>query len=143
MEILQFMNELNFEFTEDDNLMQKLRKFYTADCCSPEIIIDGEIIHIKIEEKSFRTVQRGFEKAMDFCNLHEFDKGEKVLKKINTVERLQGQDVRLIILSFAVSDPEYYSKVKSFLLNPNRLNVMISRAKEKDVILRSSDIIVF
>ena len=56
---------------------------------------------------------------------------------VDTVERLQGQDVRLIILSLAVTDPEYYKQVKAFLLNPNRLNVMISRAKEKVVILKS------
>ena len=56
---------------------------------------------------------------------------------VDTVERLQGQDVRLIILSFAVSDPVYYNKVKEFILNPNRLNVMISRAKMKVVILKS------
>ena len=57
---------------------------------------------------------------------------------VDTVERLQGQDVRLIILSFAVTDQSYYNQVKSFLLNPNRLNVMISRAKEKVVILKSN-----
>lgn len=84
MDILQFKNELNFEFTDDNDLMQKLRKFYTADGYTPEITIDGDIIHIKIDEKAFRTVQRDFEKAMDLCNRHEFDKGEKLLKEIIT-----------------------------------------------------------
>ncbi len=54
---------------------------------------------------------------------------------VDTVERLQGQDVRLIILSFSVTDPDYYRSVQHFLQNPNRLNVMVSRAKEKVVIL--------
>ena len=56
---------------------------------------------------------------------------------IDTVERLQGQDVDLIIISFATTSPFYYPKVKGFLLNKNRLNVMISRAKKKVLILRS------
>lgn len=56
---------------------------------------------------------------------------------VDTVERLQGQDVRLIILSFSVTDPDYYTKVKGFLEDRNRLNVMVSRAKEKVVILAS------
>lgn len=43
----------------------------------------------------------------------------------------------LIILSLAITDNLYYKQVKAFLLNPNRLNVMISRAKEKVVILKS------
>ena len=56
---------------------------------------------------------------------------------VDTVERLQGQDVDMIILSFAVSDKDYFDKINDFLLNPNRLNVMISRAKTKVVILAS------
>lgn len=59
---------------------------------------------------------------------------------IDTVERLQGQDVDMIIISFVTSSPMYYSKVKGFLLNRNRLNVMISRAKKK-VLMLKSDII--
>ena len=54
---------------------------------------------------------------------------------VDTVERLQGQDVRLIILSFSVTDPVYYVSVKDFLGDRNRLNVMVSRAKEKVVVL--------
>ena len=57
---------------------------------------------------------------------------------VDTVERLQGQDVEMIILSFAVSDSDYYQQIKGFLLNRNRLNVMISRAKTKVVILKSN-----
>ena len=84
MDIIQFKNELTFEFTDDNDLMQKLRKFYTADGYTPEISIDRDIIHIKIDEKAFRTVQRDFEKAMDLCNRHELDKGERLLKDIIT-----------------------------------------------------------
>ena len=54
---------------------------------------------------------------------------------VDTVERLQGQDVRLVILSFSVTDPAYYASVRGFLQDANRLNVMLSRAKEKAVIL--------
>lgn len=56
---------------------------------------------------------------------------------IDTVERLQGQDVDMIILSFSVSCPKYYKTARAFLYNPNRLNVMISRAKKKVVIIAS------
>jgi len=54
---------------------------------------------------------------------------------VDTVERLQGQDVRLVILSFSVTDPAYYASVREFLQDANRLNVMLSRAKEKVVII--------
>lgn len=57
------------------------------------------------------------------------------LPLIDTVERLQGQDVDCIILSFASSDKQYIESVRDFLFNPNRLNVMISRAKTKVLII--------
>lgn len=56
---------------------------------------------------------------------------------IDTVERLQGQDVDCIILTFASSDKEYINEIHDFLFNPNRLNVMISRAKTKVIIVGS------
>lgn len=54
---------------------------------------------------------------------------------IDTVERLQGQDVELIIISLCVTSSDYYSQQQSFIMNPNRLNVMISRAKRKVIII--------
>lgn len=54
---------------------------------------------------------------------------------VDTVERLQGQDVKCIILTFAASDNGYIKDIQTFLFNPNRLNVMISRAKTKVIII--------
>lgn len=59
---------------------------------------------------------------------------------VDTVERLQGQDVRLVILSFSVTDPAYYASVRDFLQEANRLNVMVSRAKEKVIILNGGQV---
>jgi DNA replication ATP-dependent helicase Dna2 len=56
---------------------------------------------------------------------------------IDTVERLQGQDVDVIILTMSASDIDYYKTQTSFLLNKNRLNVMISRAKLKVIVIKS------
>ena len=56
------------------------------------------------------------------------------LPLIDTVERLQGQDVDCIILSFASSDEKHIESIRGFLFNLNRLNVMISRAKTKVVV---------
>ena len=59
------------------------------------------------------------------------------LPLVDTVERLQGQDVDIIIISFATDDPVYFNMQKSFLLNANRLNVMFSRATSKAVVVSS------
>ena len=63
--------------------------------------------------------------------------GNEGLPLIDTVERLQGQDVDCIILTFASSERNFVEDKKDFLFNPNRLNVMISRAKTKTVIFAS------
>lgn len=57
------------------------------------------------------------------------------LPMVDTVERLQGQDVELIIISMACTDEHYLSEMRDFLLNPNRLNVMVSRARTKVVVI--------
>lgn len=62
------------------------------------------------------------------------------LPLIDTVERLQGQDVRCIIISFASSDGNYIKEIHDFIFNPNRLNVMISRAKSKVIIFGCEEI---
>lgn len=61
----------------------------------------------------------------------------KKLPLIDTVERLQGQDVELIVISMCISSPLYFAAHGSFVLDQHRLNVMISRAKRKVVILAS------
>lgn len=61
----------------------------------------------------------------------------EVYPLVDTVERLQGQDVELIILSFAVDDVKYFLDHQSFILNPNRLNVMFSRATNRVVVIAS------
>ena len=60
--------------------------------------------------------------------------GDSRMLLIDTVERLQGQDVECIILSFAATNPSYINAKAEFLFDHNRLNVMISRGKSKVVI---------
>lgn len=62
------------------------------------------------------------------------------LPLIDTVERLQGQDVECIILSFASTDKAYISEIEGFIFNHNRLNVMLSRAKAKVIIFSGAEI---
>lgn len=55
----------------------------------------------------------------------------------NTVECLQGQDVELIIISFTSADESHAKRFADFILDSHRLNVMVSRAKTKVVLLAS------
>ena len=59
---------------------------------------------------------------------------------IDTVERVQGATVDLVIYSFCASQPDYIASLANFLFSPNRLNVAISRARRKAIFVSSPDV---
>jgi len=60
--------------------------------------------------------------------------GERV-GLVDTVERLQGGERRVIFYSASASDPDAITSLQEFLLDVNRTNVAFSRAKEKLVVV--------
>ena len=66
---------------------------------------------------------------------------DEVMPLINTVECLQGQDVEMIIISFVLNAKYGNMDMQlPFVLEKHRLNVMISRAKSKVILLMSQDL---
>jgi uncharacterized protein len=63
--------------------------------------------------------------------------------RVDTVERYQGGEADLIIITSTVSDPDYVRSESDFLLNMNRINVAISRMKKKIIIVASKSIFEF
>ena len=60
---------------------------------------------------------------------------------VDTVERVQGLTVEMVIISMCTTDQEYASETASFIFSPNRLNVAVSRARTKVVIFASESIL--
>jgi len=55
---------------------------------------------------------------------------------VDTVDRFQGGERMVIIMSFAtVREPEPESQRREFLINPNRLNVALTRAQRKLILI--------
>jgi DNA replication ATP-dependent helicase Dna2 len=63
------------------------------------------------------------------------------LPVVDTVERMQGNEREMIVVSYAVADGEYAEREAEFLLNPNRFNVSITRARRKLVVLMSEAVL--
>jgi hypothetical protein len=60
---------------------------------------------------------------------------------IDTVERFQGDERDVIIVSATASDPNYVRSQADFLLNLNRLNVAISRPRKKLIVIAARSVI--
>ncbi len=54
---------------------------------------------------------------------------------VDTVERFQGDERDVIIVSATESDPNYLRTTSGFLLDPRRLNVALSRARKKLILI--------
>ena len=60
---------------------------------------------------------------------------------IDTVDRFQGQEREVIIVSYGVSDPDYAISEADFILSPNRFNVSITRPRAKCIVLMSENLL--
>lgn len=67
----------------------------------------------------------------------QFDPAEVHELVVDTVERMQGQEREVILLSTAAADSGFLEAVQEFLYAPSRLNVIVSRAKVKVIVLAS------
>jgi DNA replication ATP-dependent helicase Dna2 len=62
------------------------------------------------------------------------------LTLVDTVERIQGQEREVVIVSLTASDPDYLTRRADFFYSLNRINVAISRARAKCIVLGSRSV---
>lgn len=66
--------------------------------------------------------------------------GKPADSPVDTVERFQGGEREVIIVSATESDRDYLQTTGDFLLNPRRLTVALSRARKKVILVASRNI---
>lgn len=64
----------------------------------------------------------------------------KTISAVDTVERFQGDERDVIVVSATESDPQFVQACSRFLLDPRRLTVALSRARKKMVLVAARTI---
>lgn len=67
--------------------------------------------------------------------------GARAMPLVDTVEKLQGKERDVVIVSYGVADAEYAEAEAHFLLSKNRFNVAVTRARRKLIVLLSDAVI--
>jgi len=70
-----------------------------------------------------------------------FDTAARPLPLVDTVEKLQGKERQVILVSYGVADEEYAEAEAQFLLSRNRFNVAATRAERKLVVFCSDTVL--
>lgn len=92
---------------------------------SPEEI--GVVVPYRAQSRLIRSLMRR--------NLED----EEVLTKlvVDTVERMQGQEREVVLVSFATASPKFAAQLADFLFQPQRLNVAVTRPRTKLILVGS------
>ena len=82
----------------------------------------------------FRAQANAIRIALQEVDLDRIPSRELV---IDTVERMQGQEREVVIVSLTTSDPAWVTRLAEFYFQPERLNVAVTRAKRKLILVGS------
>lgn len=87
-----------------------------------------------------RAQRSALQEAVPTLSRYDVVTGELIVSAVDTVERFQGGERTVIMVSATESDPEYLLATGDFLLDPRRLTVALSRAKRKIVLVASRSV---
>jgi DNA replication ATP-dependent helicase Dna2 len=92
---------------------------------APEEI--GVVVPYRAQSRLIRTLlRRALDNTDTFAQI-----------AVDTVERMQGQQKEVILVSFTTSSPTFSAQMADFLFQPQRLNVAVTRPKTKLILVGS------
>ena len=70
-----------------------------------------------------------------------FDTAERPMPLVDTVDKLQGQERDVVVVSYGVADEEYAEAEAAFLLSSHRFNVATTRPRRKLIVICSDAVL--
>lgn len=93
----------------------------------------GVVVPHRMQRMAIKT-------AFPFLQTRASQDSEETRSAVDTVERFQGGERNVILVSATESDREYVMASSKFLLDPRRLTVAMSRAKEKMILVAARSV---
>jgi DNA replication ATP-dependent helicase Dna2 len=109
---------------EADVVMELILSLFMRDV-SPEDI--GVVVPYRAQGRLIRSLIRR--------NLLDSELANRLV--VDTVERMQGQEREVVIVSFATASAKFAAQVADFLFQPQRLNVAVTRPRTKLILVGS------
>lgn len=109
---------------EADVVMELILSLFMRDV-SPEDI--GVVVPYRAQSRLIRSLIRR--------NLLDNDLANRLV--VDTVERMQGQEREVVIVSFATASAKFAAQMADFLFQPQRLNVAVTRPRTKLILVGS------
>ena len=109
---------------EADVVMELILSLFMRDV-SPEDI--GVVVPYRAQSRLIRSLIRR--------NLLDSELANRLV--VDTVERMQGQEREVVIVSFATASAKFAAQMADFLFQPQRLNVAVTRPRTKLIIVGS------
>lgn len=110
--------------TEANVVIELILSLFMRDV-SPEDI--GVVVPYRAQSRLIRSLIRR--------NLLDSDLAKHLV--VDTVERMQGQEREVIIVSFATTSAKFAAQMADFLFQPQRLNVAVTRPRTKLILVGS------
>jgi len=109
---------------EADVVMELILSLLMRDVAPEEI---GVVVPYRAQSRLIRSLIRR--------NLLDSDLASRLV--VDTVERMQGQEREVVIVSFATASAKFAAQVADFLFQPQRLNVAVTRPRTKLILVGS------
>ena len=109
---------------EADTILELVLSLLMREVLPEEI---GVVVPYRAQSRLIRSLMRR--------NLMDDDLLRKLV--VDTVERMQGQEREVVLVSFATASPKFAAQVADFLFQPQRLNVAVTRPRTKLILVGS------
>lgn len=87
-----------------------------------------------------RAQRAALQNDLPYLNVLDARTGSVVRSAVDTVERFQGDERTVILVGATESNPQYLLVSSEFLLDPRRLTVALSRARNKLILVASRSV---